>query len=55
MPPKRMSVDDVIAAVDVERFPGDELCRIRREKGHCNADIVNGDEATRWCLRLGFL
>jgi hypothetical protein len=38
MPPERHladgSIDNVVAAVDVERLAGDELCRIISQEGH---------------------
>jgi hypothetical protein len=38
-------VYDVIAAIDIKGFAGDKLCRIVREEGGRDADVVDADEA----------
>src|SRR5262245_21890753 len=49
------SVDDVVAAVDVERLTGDQLGRVCCKEGDSRADIVDRDRAAGWSLRLGLL
>ena len=49
------SVDDVIAAVDVERLTGDQFGCVRCKEGDSHADVVDGDEAACWSLRLRLL
>src|SRR5262249_24634768 len=39
------SVDDVVAAVDIERLSGDQLGRVVREEGGGDADVVDADQA----------
>jgi hypothetical protein len=46
------SIDDVIAAVDIERFAGDQARRIVGEERGGGADVVDADEAPRRRLRL---
>src|SRR3974390_1735185 len=48
----RTSVDDVIAAIDINRVAGDETRRVVREEGGGGADVVDTDEAAG--RRLGF-
>ena len=38
-------VDDVIAAVDIERFAGDQPRRVVRQEGGGDADVVDADQA----------
>src|SRR5262245_29512243 len=45
-------VDDVVAAVDVKGFPGDETGGVMRQEGGGNADVVDADQAAGG--RLGF-
>jgi hypothetical protein len=35
------SVDDVIAAVDIERIASDQLCPVHRKKNHCDIDVLD--------------
>ena len=39
--PGAQLIDDVVAAVDIKGFAGDELCRIVGQEGSSNAYIVN--------------
>src|SRR5947207_14544785 len=43
-------VDDVIAAVDIECFAGDQPRRVVRKEGGCYANIVNAHETARGSL-----
>jgi hypothetical protein len=45
-------VDDVVAAVDVERFAGDQACGIVGQERGGRPDIVDRDEASRRRFRL---
>ena len=47
------SVDDVIAAVDIERLAGDQFGPVHRQEGHGDADILDRDEAAGRRLGLG--
>jgi hypothetical protein len=49
------SVDDVVAAVDVERLTGDQLGCVRCKEGHGHADVVYRDQAAGGSLRLRLL
>ena len=37
----RESIDDVIAAIDIERLPGDQFCYIHSEKSYGSTDLVD--------------
>jgi hypothetical protein len=41
------SVDDVIAAIDVERLAGDQLGGVERQEGDGEPDVIDRDEAAR--------
>jgi hypothetical protein len=45
-------IDDTVAAVDVQRFAGDEPGGVVRHEGGSDAHVVDADEAAR--RRLGF-
>jgi hypothetical protein len=46
----RALVYDVIPTIDIKGFAGDELCRIVRQKGGRNADVVDTDQAASGSL-----
>lgn len=50
-----MSVDDVIAAIDVHRLAGDQLGAVHGEHGDGHADIINRDKTSARRLRLRLL
>ena len=49
--PRRRLVDNMIAPVDIQRFPGDEAGRVVRQEGGSRADILDADQAARRRLR----
>jgi hypothetical protein len=48
-------IHNVIAAIDVERFAGDQARSIVGKKSGCDADIINADQASCWSFGLGFV
>src|SRR5262249_16137932 len=52
---RRNSIDDVIAAVDVERLARDQPRPVHAQEGNRDPHIIDGDEAAAWRLRLRFL
>ncbi len=48
-------IDDVVAAVNVKRFAGDQTRRIVREEGSRDSDIVDADKAPGRRLRFGLV
>jgi hypothetical protein len=53
---KRLAlINNMIAAVDIKRLAGDQLCAIHAEKRDGNSDIVDRHQAPGRRLRLRFL
>src|SRR5688572_9149390 len=50
-----LSINDVIAAIDIERFTGDQLCGVHCETRHRSADIIDRHKAARRRLGLGLV
>ena len=48
-------VDNVITAVHIQRFTGNQSRRIVREECGCDAHIVNGNETAARCFAAGLL
>ncbi len=46
-------VDDVVATIDIERFPRNQLRRVMREERGGNADVVNTGKDCAWSLVFG--
>ena len=53
--PIEPSVNNVVAAVDVERLAGDQLRRIHGKECHGDADVLDRHQATRRSFRLRLL
>ena len=50
-----LSIDDVVATVDVEGLARQELGGISREVGRREADVLDRDQALHRCLGLGLV
>lgn len=48
-----LSIDDVIAAIDIEHLPRHQACGIVGKKGRSDANIVNTDKFSCWRLPDG--
>ena len=42
---KRVLVDDMVAAIDVQRLPSDKAGCVMRQEGGCNANVIDAYEA----------